>query len=492
MSPVACTLRFWKGRAASNKSGDIERLPVALSTVEKSLHRVKSNLRRGSILVTRVATLCLCMAFTGCAALTNPVANGIPVQRVPPELLAESKNDMESLPVSALRQTPPVNYLLGPGDVLGIWIEGILGEKGQAPPVHYSENTKLAPAIGFPIPVRANGTISLPYVDPIKVQGMTLEQAEEAIKKSYTVNKVIIQPGRERIYVTLQRPRQYHILVIRQDSGTDTATASLGNNATGFIISPGGGGNVGVRSGRGFAIDLPAYENDVLNALTRTGGFPGSDAVNEIIVERGAFRGGQDRADILKKLEGLPKDSFLEGESQVIRIPLRFRKGELPVISPESVTLQTGDVVYIRARQTDVFFTGGLLPTRQFVLPRDVDLDVLEAIIQAGGTVNSGGLSALNISGTTTSSGLGNPSPSLVTVLRRTPQGGQVAIRVDLTRALRDPRERILIQSKDIIMLQEDPEEAMARYFSTAFRFNAIYTLVNSSRATSTAGFSGP
>jgi protein involved in polysaccharide export with SLBB domain len=457
------------------------------------MHRVQSNLYRGSVFLIRLAALGLCTVFTGCAALTNPVANGIPVQRLSPELLAESKNEMESLPVSALRQPPPANYLLAPGDILGIWIENILGEKGQAPPVQISE--KLPPAIGFPIPVRENGTISLPYVNPIKVQGMTLEQAENAIKKSYTADKKIIPEGRERIYVTLQRPRQYHILVIRQDSGTGGGggAGGGGGGSTGFVISPGGGGgDPSLRIGRGFALDLPAYENDVLNALTRTGGLPGLDALNEVTIERRAFQGGQERADLLKKLEGLPKDSFLEGENQVIRIPLRYRKGERPVIAPETVILQTGDVVYIKARQLDLYYTGGLLPPQKFVLPRDVDLDVVEAILQAGGSVDSGGLSSLNVSGTTTSSGLGNPSPSLVTVLRRTPQGGQVAIRVDLNRALRDPRERILIQPKDVIILQEDPQEALARYASNIFKFATSYTFLNSSRATGSTSVAGP
>lgn len=440
----------------------------------------------------RATALVLCMMLTGCAAITNPVANGIPVQRVPPELLGESKNDLESLPMTALRQPPPTEYLLDAGDVLGIWIEGILGEKGQPPPVHQTDGTKHPPAIGFPIPVRANGTIALPFVDPIKIKGLTLEQAEAEIKKSYTEVKKIIQPGRERIYVTLQRPRQFHILVIRQDSGTSgNANASVAAGSTGFVITPGGASS-SVRSSQGFAIDLPAYENDILNALTRTGGLPGSDAVNEIIIERGAFRNGGDRAEILKKLQGLPKGSYVESDGQTIRIPLRYRKGEAPTLSPESIVLRTGDVLHIEARQADLYYTGGLLPPRPFILPRDIDLDVLEAIIRAGGAINSGGLSSLNTGGTTTSMGIGNPSPALVTVLRRTPQGGQVNIRVDLSRALRDPRERILIQPRDIIMMQEEPQQAVARYLSNAFQFTFAYQLLNSSRAASTAAYTGP
>ena len=38
--------------------------------------------------------------------------------------------------------------------------------------------------------------------------------------------------------------------------------------------------------GTGHLVALPAYENDVLSALARTGGLPGLDAVNEVVIER--------------------------------------------------------------------------------------------------------------------------------------------------------------------------------------------------------------
>jgi hypothetical protein len=57
-----------------------------------------------------------------------------------------------------------------------------------------------------------------------------------------------------------------------------------------------------------------------------------------------------------------------------------------------------------------------------------------------------------------------------------------VAIRVDLNRALRDPRERILIQPKDFIMLQEEPQEAFTRYVSNAISLPFNYILTNGPR----------
>src|SRR5262249_35985874 len=63
--------------------------------------------------------------------------------------------------------------------------------------------------------------------------------------------------------------------------------------------------------------------------------------------------------------------------AHVTRIPLRLRKGQPPPFRPEDVILQNGDVVYIPSRDADVFYTGGLLFTGQYALPRDYDLGVV-------------------------------------------------------------------------------------------------------------------
>ena len=46
---------------------------------------------RGRATLALWIVLLLAGALPGCAAFTNPTANGLPVRRVPPELLAESK-----------------------------------------------------------------------------------------------------------------------------------------------------------------------------------------------------------------------------------------------------------------------------------------------------------------------------------------------------------------------------------------------------------------
>jgi hypothetical protein len=56
-----------------------------------------------------------------------------------------------------------------------------------------------------------------------------------------------------------------------------------------------------------------------------------------------------------------------------------------------------------------------------------------------------------------------------------------IPIRVDLNKALRDPRGRILAQPQDTLILQETPGEAVARYLSQQFNFSFMYNLFNNS-----------
>jgi protein involved in polysaccharide export with SLBB domain len=405
----------------------------------------------------------------GCAALSNPVADAVPVRQLPPEVLGQRKEEERTIPLPLLRQKPPEVYRLAPGDVLGVWIEGVLGDKAQPPPLHVPEQGGVPPAFGYPLPVRADGTVPLPLIDPVKVEGMTVAEAQDAIVKAYTVTKKILQPGRERVIVTLMRPRTYHVLVVRQDTGAIALTQAPG---------PGAGGLIGqTKRGTGTVLDLPAYENDVLNALARTGGLPGLDAQNEVVIERGSFR---DFADVLAGGCAPPLHAGSPGATgaNLIRIPLRLRPGEPPPFRPDDVVLHDGDIVFIEARDTEVFYTGGLLPTRQWALPRDYDLDVLQAVCFVNGPLVNGAFNTNNLAGNVLQTGLGFPSPSLVTILRRTPGGGQIPIRVTLDRALRDPRERVLIQPGDVIILQETVAEAVTRYVTNVFKVDFLGTFI--------------
>jgi protein involved in polysaccharide export with SLBB domain len=416
--------------------------------------------------------LLACVWSEGCAALSNPVADGVPVNRLPPEVFGRRKDEERTIPLTLLRQKPPEVYRLAPGDLLGIYVEGVTGEAKQPPPIQVSEAGG-PPSIGFPYPVREDGTLPLPYVEPLKVEGLSLAQTQDLIIKTYTVTKPILKPGQERVIVTLIKPRTYGVLVVRQDSG-------------GLVVGgPGGpGGGAGVagvlgqtKRGTGYVVNLPAYKNDVLNALAQTGGLPGLDAENEVIIQRGYFQDFGDAQSVLNHVECGPGGAAAAG-TQMIRIPMRLRPGEEPPFRPEDVILQTGDIVFIEARDTELFYTGGLLPSRQVILPRDYDLDVVQAIALVNGPLINGSQQANNLSGSTVNAGIGFPNPSLVTVIRRTANGGQIPIRISLNKAMRDPRERILVQAGDTIILQETLDEAVGRYFSEVFQLNLLGTVI--------------
>jgi hypothetical protein len=423
-----------------------------------------------------------CM-MSGCAALTNPVLNGIPVRKLPDELLSAPNRDrLQTIPLSLLRQKQPDEYILAAGDVIGVFVAGVFPltspeQPLPTPPVYFPSQIDplgkgLPPSLGYPVTIRNDGTLALPFVEPVKIDGLSIEEANVRIREAY-LDKGILQSGREEVLVTLMQPRQIRILVFRQEVG-------------GF--SSGGRGDItgNNKLGTGHIVDLRAYENDVVTALANTGGLPGLDAFDGVYI----FRGGQTNPALVDALPAVQSGEQLHAMSdfgiKVDFIPTRWASGEPLPFSPEDAILNEGDIVFLESRINDVYYTGGLLPSGQQVLPRDYDLDVIEAIAQVNGTLVNGAFGGNNFNGLLIQQGIGNPNPSALTVIRRTPDGGQIPIFVDLNRALVDARERILVRPNDVLILQETGWEAIARYFGNAITFNVTVFQSGSGAATAT------
>src|SRR5262249_19246386 len=154
------------------------------------------------------------------------------------------------VPLTTLRQPPPAKYILASGDTLGIYIEGVLGGAEATPPVNIPATPEMAPSVGYPIPVREDGTLSLPLVGPVHVAGLTIEEAERAVVNAY-VSRQILRPDDHRILVTLMRPRHIRVLVVRDDSqqrsfsvqsesflglGTSTTQIGGGRDEQGMVL----------------------------------------------------------------------------------------------------------------------------------------------------------------------------------------------------------------------------------------------------------------
>ncbi|WP_232105629.1 polysaccharide biosynthesis/export family protein [Gimesia panareensis] len=466
--------------------------------------------------------LVMLLVINGCAAI-HPL-KGVPAQYLPNEYKGEVRSGKETIDLSLLRQPAPKHYLLDSGDVLGVYIEGVLGQFKEVPPVHFPQTQEVPPSLGYPIPIREDGTISLPLIGSVFARGLTLTQLEETIRQKYTTEKDILREGRDRILISLQRPRSYRVLVIRQENANDLVGTTVGNL------------NVGrSKRGTGRVINLPAYSNDVLHALAETGGLPGLDAENSIYIIRGGanemnpsicpppvqtgshtsresstnqkIRQVSDSYTPLPPATQLPSDTafqvgqplysfegnnYYEGDfpaptmindstmqrPDIVKIPIRLSPGEQVHLTRDDIILHDGDVVFIESRDTEIFYTGGLLGGGQYTLPRDYDLDVLGAIsIAQGGrssnrSKSTGGPSALNQDVTI--------SASNAIILRQLPNGTQLPIKVDLYQAVRDPSQRVLIQPGDYIILQYTKSEAIGAFIEKHLLEGALFGLAAS------------
>lgn len=431
-----------------------------------------SNQSQVSRQVVAIAAILFSMSLSGCTALLSPI-NSIPVQRVPPQFLAEPQANKVPIDVSRLRQPVPAHYILDKKDVLGVFVEGVLGNFEEAPPVQFPQpGSDLAPSIGFPVPVRDDGTISLPLVKPIPLQGLTLQQAEQLITRVYREGPEPILKEDGRIIVTLMKERTYRVFVVRQDNSQSQFGQQFQGRGQLGIVS-----NRSDESSRGFVLQLPAYKNDVLNSLTQTGGLPGLNAKPEIRILRGDRLSALSRDRQVKDFyrtasaEDFPYGIIpnVPDDSKTLRIPMRLAPGEVPLIRPEDIILKDGDIVYVDTRETDVYYTGGLLGGGERPLPRDYDLDILAAASIAGQGLGVNSANQQRARGLLGTASLVPPTELIV--LRRIPGNQQLAIRIDINSAINSPRDRLLVKAGDTLILRYRPQEELVN-----FAINVFYT----------------
>ncbi len=424
------------------------------------------------------ACLLVCATASGCLSIPNS-------QTVSPRYFKSKvhggvRSEMEQINFVKLRMDKPAEELLGPNDVLGIYIAGITGALDEAPPIHNigpGVSTNDRPASGYPYQVRSDGTLSLPMLpEPIYVEGMSLVQAEEAIRAAYTLKKQIVRAD-ANISVSMIKRRTYHVTVIREDIAADDMRATNNSLATG----KGAAYMAGMNRGTATSLELPAYRNDVLEALSQTGGLPGLNAKNEVVILRKAYSEefsntdymsgnldvGYAQSKVADRYNATGEIADLSSELGIVRIPLRVGANEEPPqLTSEDVTLYDGDVVYIQSREAEVYYTGGLIKGGVYPIPRDYDLDVMGAIATVGGTVGaSAGAAASN-----TSSRVGSLVPASRILVLREVNGKQYAIQIKQKEMLRDPSQRILIEPNDVILVEYTPMELW---------FNMMYNMIN-------------
>jgi protein involved in polysaccharide export with SLBB domain len=409
------------------------------------------------------------LAGTGCHAITD-VHESIPASRMPRHLCPEPREGRTVFPFTALGQQKPVAHIIGPGDQLSVYVFGVVPPGVNETPVlqktqpinqrYYPPHGSVVGATtGLPVEVDQDGKIELPLIGLLQLGGLTIPEATRAVKQAYRA-KEITKEDSERVQVSLITSRVHRVVVMRDDTPSPSVQ----------LVRPGQVDHI--HRGSADVVDLPAYENDVLHALAITGGLPGTDAAREIWVFKRA--GLQNPHAICPEELQVRTASYHSGDTvnnQVVRIPLTGCPGEELPFRPSDIILEDGDVVYLPRRE-EYFYVGGLVAGAKIPMPRDEDIDVIEAVALANGSVGG----PLGQSGQALASGTPGHMvrPTRVIILREMPDGRQLPIRVDLARAMVDQKERILIQPNDVVMLQFKPGQAMFNGVLNLFNVNVL------------------
>ena len=150
-----------------------------------------------------------------------------------------------------------------------------------------------------------------------------------------------------------------------------------------------------------------------------------------------------------------------------VRIPLTSADGEPLMFGSNDVLLEDGDIILVESREQDHFFTGGLLGGGQYALPRNHDLDILDAVLLADSYSRStqlnsptraiGGVSVLNRDVTV--------GASRVIVERKGADGRTRRFRISLYAAMKNPNQRVIIEPGDRLYLEYTPIEATLAFF---------------------------
>lgn len=428
-------------------------------------------------IIRAVGVMALPMLFatlTGCITYSH---HAIPADRLPPELRGCSKSGRVPVNIALLGQQAPRVHTIGAGDLLSVYIRGVLPPETTAAPPMMPNSSSLqrdvyppvgqleTPSMGVPIMVAADGTLPLPVLGNIPVAGLSIQQAADKIALA-TVEQKILEKGREYVYLNLVRSRVSRIVVVREEANVDSPTMMIKQQV------------VYAKRGHAHILDLPAYENDVLHALTSTGGMPALDACNEVWILRQEQVGVNTMQQVWDHAnQGSDPTACMQciqPSATAKRIPLWTYECEAPNFCADDVVLRDGDVLYLKSRDDEYFYTGGLLPGAAIPLPRDRDIDIVEAIAIANGSMGGpGGTSGVSVF--RSGAGLGNIiPPTRAMVVRKLPGNQQIAIRVNLDEVVRKGKQRVIIQPGDFVMLNYKPGEVAENALLNVFNLNVI------------------
>lgn len=409
--------------------------------------------------VNRLALIGIILISTGCSLDKACIMSGrgaCTVCEMSPEWHPTPRSCNRPIDLSLLKRPTQPEVLVHPSDVLGVYVEGVISGDAissggsELPTTVYTptiENVRQpTPVTGRPVEVHADGTIYLPLIGPLSVVGMSLQQVANTVREAYVDAGQLKRDRDGYTIVSLMKPRVNRILVIREDAPADALTLKTLDS------------EILTKRGTAMVVELTEENSDILNALVASGGLPGEDARNDVWI----LRNNADWNHAAESFQaGMHPEEIIEDRDMALThsvIRLRQPCGEPLSFAQPDVVLHNGDVVFIEKRHEEYFYTGGLLQAGRISLPRDEDIDILEAIAMAN--TGLGGPSGLNAATNQFRNTPGNIIPATrAIVLRKLPGGNQVKIDIDLRAAMTDPAQRILIAPEDFVMLHYRPQE---------------------------------
>ncbi len=319
-------------------------------------------------------------------------------RELPQELVAERRDNVQTIDLSRLASTATNSERIDAGDVLEVTIAAGLNEKDS---------------VKFPVRVNENGVANLPVVGAIPVGGLELTAAEAVITAVCIERQLYRSP---QITVTMKQQRVNRVTV------------------TGAVEKPG-------------VYELPRGSSDLLAALVAAGGLA-EDAGTGVEIRNPsgiAEPTGRETPPIANSEPNDINQAGLNWTSPAARggaTLLVSQKVDLVKVTQDSgVSYRIGDggVVSVEKRDPEPVHVIGLVakPNR-YDLPVGQDVRVLDAIALAGGA--------------------SSPVANKVFVIRRKPNSADtVIVNVTISDAKRDEKANLRLSPGDVVSVEQTP-----------------------------------
>ena len=323
-----------------------------------------------------------------CAALVGGLLSGCAhstyyASDLPAELQAPPNAVGAAIDLSQFAKPTTANDIVEPGDVLDVSIATGLETRRAAP---------------WELRVDDRGVVMIPIVGAVRIAGMTLTEADQAIYNAAVSRGFYRNPN---VAVTRIDRRQSRVIV------------------AGAVKRPG-------------SYDLPASSCDVLSAIVAAGGLdPDADTIVEVRLPAtpNAPRRPHGGEQLASYSENAP------AEARTVQLDL----SQPQHIHDWDVALTDGAVVSVRERPDHmVAVMGKVKKPGQFEMPQGAELNLLDALALAGGRTLE--------------------FADKVYVVRQSAEGGDpVLIRASVNDAKGDPAANIRLAPGDLVSVEETP-----------------------------------